>query len=469
MSHAAEVAQPTALLDASIVYGASRWIRGVHGDPTWPYHSTYRASDDKALFLDFLHHILLYDRLLVNNSSVATIGLPALREIQYLFDFINDRLGRAFAVYEDVGLDLASWQIAEPICRLIRRAIEDEVTTVDDLLEVNIPWAYSSAAHTDFYDFQVAAAEQGLDDRLLPFSIFAYRGLCYTALARQRTSLDAPIAYVAAPLRINALQRLLDRDVIFDAFLRERLYDDVFDELGLPTDGYDFSFMGVAQSEFSHVNRALNHADPNAALMSILELRERDEARAMRHRWSLRLSAGTASSIVGSTQIVTGSTIYGNVTMVGSERTSNSFPSNFPSWGSKMGDSVDKSDQIVEKNRVGGNTNIRSDAADARMVVRDNEIEGDLELRRSRALSSMELGELARQLQVLLKAAPATAKPGQFGDIDLIAKAEESARAGDAGATAKWLGKTAAWVSSLAKELSVDLVVKALTASAGLG
>jgi hypothetical protein len=33
------------LMDAAIVYGANRWLRGVHDDPAWPYQgSTFRLT-----------------------------------------------------------------------------------------------------------------------------------------------------------------------------------------------------------------------------------------------------------------------------------------------------------------------------------------------------------------------------------------------------------------------------------------
>ena len=45
----------TAIIDASIVYGAQRWLRGVHQQRDWPYRHQYRAADDQRLFLEFLH------------------------------------------------------------------------------------------------------------------------------------------------------------------------------------------------------------------------------------------------------------------------------------------------------------------------------------------------------------------------------------------------------------------------------
>ena len=76
-----------AVLDAAIAYGASRWYSGLHQDPAWEFRSRYKAADDKLLFYEFLHDILLYDSILPDRSSVgARIGneiLELFHEDQY--------------------------------------------------------------------------------------------------------------------------------------------------------------------------------------------------------------------------------------------------------------------------------------------------------------------------------------------------------------------------------------------------
>jgi hypothetical protein len=75
-----------ALSDAAIFYGARRYYDGVHHDPPWPHREEYKEEDDRRLFLEFLHNLCLYDKIVMDWRP---IGKTELRVYQELADFLK--------------------------------------------------------------------------------------------------------------------------------------------------------------------------------------------------------------------------------------------------------------------------------------------------------------------------------------------------------------------------------------------
>jgi hypothetical protein len=76
-----------AIVDAAVFYGAQRILSGVNDE-------RFRLNDDRELFLQFLHFVVLYDRLLLDNSSLASVddrsfGDDSLVREAALREFIN--------------------------------------------------------------------------------------------------------------------------------------------------------------------------------------------------------------------------------------------------------------------------------------------------------------------------------------------------------------------------------------------
>ncbi len=162
---------PWAIVDASLIYGASRILLRRHDDPTWQYRSLYRREDDQALFVEFLHALLLYERILLEVSSMDTIG----KEIHDLIGTINAySYGTVIQTRAIRGIleDSHDFEmIIGGICRII-----NELKNKKRLLQIPVPWAYRQNSHHDYSAFKALVQQE-----LRPLAIFAFRGLCYAA------------------------------------------------------------------------------------------------------------------------------------------------------------------------------------------------------------------------------------------------------------------------------------------------
>jgi len=285
-----------AVIDASIVYGASRILRGLHDKPEWPFKDKYNRRDDELLFKEFLHDLLLYERIILDNSSVTVIG----SEIIELFTFINT-LERAELIQTKSLSHLNSLDpVVKHICRLLQDRLKAGSLTGEAILSMAIPWAYSRNDHYDRTAFAEHFREIGLTDDLIPFAIFAFRGLVYAGFANGIFRHNQqPSTYIASPYRINALVPLLSTNEINNINFPKKAYADLIKELGLPESGYDFSFLNSDASELSDLSLAISEMKPRQALRYVFELRHSEGGERLRSLWAERLWAQSSSSLVG--------------------------------------------------------------------------------------------------------------------------------------------------------------------------
>ena len=289
----------TAVIDAAIVYGASRWLRGIHKNPSHEWEKSYKASDDKLLFLEFLHVLLLYDRIAMDSSS-ASRAIPS--ELLELFAKVNahsnaDVLGRReLAPYKKSEINA----IAEATCRLISGIVEDPQKR-QTIQRSRVPWAYKSPIHHDFEMMTSIVEEQSLDIDLLPFALFSFRGLCYSGFAHhQANTTDAPMVYVASPGRISALKQIISAQDLKRFEFARRSYRDLVGLLRIPEYGYNFSHLNsLDQSQVSQLALAVSGKSPQEALKFALQLRVSEDAGVLPKRWAERIWATTKSSALG--------------------------------------------------------------------------------------------------------------------------------------------------------------------------
>jgi hypothetical protein len=306
-----------AVLDAAIAYGASRWYRGLHQDAEWEFKSRYRAADDKLLFYEFLHEILLYDSILLDRSSV---GETISNEILELFTKINTRIRKPLL---DPSRSIAPIKSLEPVVGCLSRLIS-EIDLIPDgstrMRQTPVPWAYAAETHHDRSAFLKAFAEMGMDQALLPFAIFLYRGICYAGFANNYSAeMSVPTVYLASPGRIRALAPVLSGEEIKRIQYPKLAYADLVGLLKLPSSGYSFSqFPSLAPHHLSAVAQQVQDKTPREALDYLLRLRESDEAVTLRRSWADRVWEHSKSAAIGSgySQTISNSTITGDVTMV---------------------------------------------------------------------------------------------------------------------------------------------------------
>ncbi len=303
------MAGPTALVDAAIVYGAERILSGAHDDPAWPYRSAFKREDDERLFRELLHQLALYDALFLDQSSLSE-AIP--NEVFSLCQRINgnadihDQFGTIRVFNAGNKMDASPDNVQRSFCHYVSERVSANYQLADRLLSVRIPWAYHRPDHHDSRAMQWHIKSAGLDERYLPFVLFAWRGLMYGAIAHsERRSGNTLASYVAAPGRILALREVLAADDMerFD-FPNEAWRSLTYQLSDLPPRGYDFSFLrSFPAVDTSPIASLASEREPQDALEHILDWRTTRDGRNLRLDWEELLDARFSSTIVGSTNI----------------------------------------------------------------------------------------------------------------------------------------------------------------------
>ena len=167
-----------ALVDASTVYGAGRWLFGDHQRSDWKYARQFKADEDRILFVEFLTNLILYDHVLMDNSSVIELGQEVKRVLEAVKFGAGDDILCAARVCHVEGLR----PVIEVVCKLVAEASVDRESR-DILLSIDIPWYYKTHLHIDGEIVARAAIKWGLDSSLWPVTLFVFRGLCYADYA----------------------------------------------------------------------------------------------------------------------------------------------------------------------------------------------------------------------------------------------------------------------------------------------
>jgi hypothetical protein len=311
-----EVAAATAVMDASIAYGASRWYRGLHQDPKWEYADKYKAADDQRLFNEFLHNLLLYDRIVLDKSSVTTVA----QELAELFSKINTQLCREVLAFDKLTEESTLAPVQRSVCELIRGVLDGGVRTESELTRISMPWAYHSPHHHDYPAFVRHVEESGLAGGYIPLAIYAFRAICYSGFANDLSRRSkAPVVYLASPGRMAVMSRLLDTNDFSGMRYPLTAYRDLMGRLKLPSKGYSFEHLrSVPPAQVSGLALAVAEKSPRESLRFTLDLRERREAKMLRKDWADRVWAKGLSSAIGATgeQTVSNATVHGPVTMI---------------------------------------------------------------------------------------------------------------------------------------------------------
>jgi hypothetical protein len=149
-----------AIVDAAVFYGAQRILNGVKDE-------RFRLNDDRELFIQFLHFVVLYDTLLLDNSSLASaedrsFEVESNARILALTEFIKSLNGNSDSEFIETdaygksrGGQTASFELGlefrdaySEVARLVAEAVSDP-ETARRLREFGVPWAYSDARPED--------------------------------------------------------------------------------------------------------------------------------------------------------------------------------------------------------------------------------------------------------------------------------------------------------------------------------
>jgi hypothetical protein len=312
------ISPATAVIDASIVFGALRCLHKTHHDPTSPYYGKRRLHEDERLFREFLHNLVLYDSIIFTHGPSHDYDVEDILE---LFRKINNAVD--FELLRDQVID--SQSIVAPILEGTCQVIMDSYAfhRRSDLTSVPVPQTYRTAKHHDYEAVSEIASTMGLDEDLIPLLLFTFRGLCYAGYANQLArNGDAAAVYLAAPGRMLALSRVLNHTDLQRMEYPRSGFNSLVNLLNLPSSGYDFTVLESLSpydtsplAEFIGKERQL---EPTEVLNRILQLRESSEARVLRSEWAQRIFDTSQSSAIGRTyaQTVENVTVEGNLIQV---------------------------------------------------------------------------------------------------------------------------------------------------------
>lgn len=301
----------TALSDASIVYGAQRHYDGLHDQPNWRYRSSYLREDDRALFVELLHNICLYEHVVMDFRPINEFEVEGYQRLMTFMDKVNRILKHEFFIQRPLLPSVTSDDdvsdgyggnvpaIQDGICKLIAGYVDNRQT--ERIAAIQVPWAYHQEAHHDRQPIRAALRKYGIEDKWLPFTLFVWRAIWYGACAHAEAKNGRPVAYVAAPKRIRALEAVLDAETIARfKFPREAVRDLSWAMPAIPERGYDFSYLPFLEPfESSALADKVAGMPAPDALDFVARLRGGDESVAMREDWTDILLQGKSTCAVG--------------------------------------------------------------------------------------------------------------------------------------------------------------------------
>jgi hypothetical protein len=287
----------------------------MHRDPHWEYATQYKAGEDRLLFEELMHNVLLYNHILLDNSCATKIS----DEMLTLLAEINRSAGYTLIERRPVAPVTVLEPVVDHVCRMLAQATVDD-SKRHELSTISVPWYYRAPDHVDRPAFVNHARDWGLDPSMIPFALFVYRGLCYSGFANAYWKQHStPTAYLAAPGRMRALAPIISSENLHLLDYPKQAYADLVDLLHLPPHGYDFSHLtSVPYAHVSELTQAIYDQSPQQAVAFVANLRNSSGAGAMREQWAHRIwnqssSCGVGAAYTDST-VISNATIYGNVT-----------------------------------------------------------------------------------------------------------------------------------------------------------
>lgn len=310
-----------AILDAAVVFGAKRYIEDAYDDSANSFYGTYVKANDQILFLEFTHNLVLYKDLIIDNSSLAE---RHGQELLAFIDTINYTAGDKIINVAPIGnrasgirASQATVGVRYGFCEYLSELLHNSSGIITRLSAVAVPWAYKTKNHYDYYDFDKLFTICNIDKQWMPFALFTWRAIVYSAFALNERKRDSrPVTYVASPGRLKALKAVLNASDIAGYEWPRDGWRKVVSELpALPMGGYDFSFLSSLPAfETSVLNANLRDMQALDALRYVMNVRKSSEGRAIMEDWADIVFDGPTCAIgSGSIQIMKNVNVTGNL------------------------------------------------------------------------------------------------------------------------------------------------------------
>lgn len=294
-----------ALIDAAILYGSQRYFDGLHRTAGWKFSGSYREDDDRLLFLELLHHLLVYDCIVMDNSSAEQ---EAASDLIRFVDMLNAMQGREAVSFRNIGTGAVDSDPSKHyFCVLLKEIIRSTPIIAEDLGKVKVPWAYHDPLHHDRGYFKAKFDQLKLPEHLISFAIFVWRALTYGEIALHKVkNSEIQMSYVAAPGRLAALKSVLDhRDMKRYQLSRDLLREVRWGLPGFPSGGFDFTHLhSLPFFATSPLSAQLFNSEPSEALRRVCSIHSSSEALKLRQDWRDILFNSSNYAAVGGVNIM---------------------------------------------------------------------------------------------------------------------------------------------------------------------
>ena len=301
----------TAIIDAATIFGAERYVNNYEKYNNKSYSVTYSFYEDRRLFNEFLHNIVMYDKIIYNCNSIEFLESGMENFIDEISNYAKHQIVNAEVILVLPEDDMSG--IIHSICEIVKTT---NYKNVVKSMKNKIPWYYSSKKHIDYRLVAKTTKSLKLSDSLIPYILFVYRGMCYLAMANSnKKKNEKKTAYIASPNRIEALTHVIHGDDLKNYKSKREKYSELINHLPLPENGYNFSILKntLPFENTSKLAMSVSNMHPKTALRHVLDLRKSEKVKNIKSKW-LNTFEEQASYVVGAAnQTISNSIIKGNL------------------------------------------------------------------------------------------------------------------------------------------------------------
>jgi hypothetical protein len=322
--------------------------------------------ESKASFFEFVHAALLFDELIVDDSS-GTLYPHGYLDVQDM----AERCGLNVNVRMDVLVNAAHiGTVTHVVCQALRsRRVAEELSGIE------LPDPYSRLTFLESHQATEVARHYRLSEQQVSTAVFLMRGLCYSAFANGISRKSGPCTYLASPGRMRALAAVLSETAIGRLRAVNRAYAELSKLIPLPDRGYIFDELtDVPAHALSQMSLKYYDAKPEEVLAWAGDFQKSSELAELKADWlSEQRTNGSGVSLgLRSTQFVSGSTVGGDLVQ-------NTYIMAMPAAGFRsrwsMSQSKQEPKQKISRVRA-GSLDQETDSSMATQEAEDVDVEG---------------------------------------------------------------------------------------------
>lgn len=301
-----------AIIDAATLYGAERFINHYDKYNNKSYSRNYNFIEDKKLFNDFIHNLVLYDKMIYNCNSIEFVDSEIENFINDISDYAKCAVVKPEVVMGELPEDDMS-MIIQSLCEIL---VKSNYKKILKLINNKIPWYYSSKKHVDYYLVGKIVNKMKMEKSIIPYVLFVFRGICYLSISNfNNVKKRKKTAYVASPNRMEALKYIVNADDLNKIISKKNEYLTLVDQLPLPENGYNFSILKntIPYENTSNLAMSFSNLHPKETLKKVLHLRKSDEVKKIKVKWGGIFEEDKSYAVGAVNQSISNSHVSGNL------------------------------------------------------------------------------------------------------------------------------------------------------------